>query len=314
MKVALRLDSEGGKTFDQCAARFIEDHRPAWRNAKHVQQWENTLKTYASPRIGSRPIAEVCTEEVRRILHPIWITKGETARRLRGRIEAIMDWATVHGFRTGDNPARLKGHLVHLLPRMPAEKRQRKHFAAQPFVQMPVFMLKLQEMDGMARWALEFLILTAARTSEVTGAQWAEVNIEDRVWMVPGERMKAGKDHRVPLCDRAIEILEKMKELKRPGAYVFHGRTKGKPLSNMSMSMVLRRAGFDDITVHGFRSSFRDWASEMTDHDSRVAEAALAHSDPNKVRKAYMRGDLWQKRVKLMHDWSIFCFVGLAEN
>lgn len=307
-QLSQKLDLGGDKTFDYCARRYIEDHRSEWRNKKHVQQWENTIATYASPIIGNRPIGDIKTEEVCRILRPIWTKKIETATRLRGRIESIFSWATAHKFRTGENPARYSGHLEHLLPKVTPLMRQRKHFAALPYSQIAGFIQALAQQEGMARWALEFLILTGARTSEVTGAKWAELDLAARTWTVPRERMKAHREHRVPLCARACAVLEHVAPF-RNGDFVFPGGKKDKPLSNMAMAMLLRRMDHADITVHGFRSALKDWASETTPHDFYVVEAALAHQPPSKVVAAYMRGDLFDKRLALMTDWEAYCLA-----
>jgi integrase len=294
-------------TFAQCAALYIASHKTAWRNAKHSAQWDATLKTYAYPLIGSLPVAAVDTSFVMKALQPIWSAKPETASRLRGRIEAILNWATVSEFRTGLNPARWRGHLDNLLP---ARNKIAKveHHAALPYADVPAFMVKLRHQEGMAARALEFLILTAARTGEVMGARWPEINLREKLWTIPAERMKAGKEHRVPLSPRAVEILEAV----RPGpseadGYVFPGNKAKKPLSNMAFSMLLRRMECIDMTAHGMRSSFRDWCAERTNFPSEVAEMALAHSVGNKVEAAYRRGDLYVKRQQLMDHWATFC-------
>jgi len=308
IQLSQKLDLGNAKTFDYCAKRYIEDHRSEWRNSKHIQQWENTIATYASPIIGNRPIGDIKTEEVCRILRPIWTKKMETATRLRGRIESIFSWATAHKFRTGENPARYSGHLEHLLPKVTPVMRQRKHFAALPYLQVASFIKLLRDYDGMARWALEFLILTGARTSEVTGAKWSELDLANRAWTVPRERMKAHREHRVPLCARACDILGHVAAF-RNGDFVFPGGKKDKPLSNMAMAMLLRRMALADITVHGFRSTLKDWASETTSHDFYVVEAALAHQPPGRVVAAYMRGDLFDKRLALMTEWEAYCLA-----
>ncbi len=294
------------KTFDDCASEYITDHRAEWKNAKHVQQWENTLETYASPIIGKCPIGKVTTADVKRILTPIWKTKHETATRVRGRIEAIIDWATAHELRTGDNPARWKGHLEHLLAKSTPESRADAHHAALPYVDMRKFILDLENQVGMSRWALEFLILTACRTSEVTGAEWQEIDLVKGLWTIPKERMKAGKEHRVPLVGRSIEILEVVEPF-RHGKYIFPGGNTDKPLSNMAMAMLLRRMGYKKITVHGFRSAFRDWVAAETMHDFHTAESALAHKLKDRVAAAYARTDLFEKRFAMMRDWEKYC-------
>lgn len=294
------------KTFDQCAGEYIVDHRAEWKNAKHAQQWENTLSTYASPVIGDKAASDITVADIKRILSPIWTTKHETATRLRGRIESILGWATVHGLRTGDNPARWKGHLEHLLAKSSASLRVKRHHPALPYTEIQEFMRALESQEGIARWALEYLILTACRTTEVCQAQWAEIDHEKKLWTIPKERMKAGKEHRVPLSERALTVLKNVQPLA-PGNFVFPGGVKDKPLSNMGMAMLLRRMGYDKITVHGFRSTFRDWVGETTAHDFLVAEAALAHGLRDKTVAAYARGDLYDKRFALMREWEAYC-------
>ena len=292
-------------TFAQCAALYITSHKTAWRNSKHSAQWDATLKTYAYPLIGSLPVATIDTSLIMKVLQPIWNAKPETASRLRGRIEAILNWATVSEFRTGLNPARWRGHLDNLLP---ARNKIAKveHHAALPYADVPAFMIKLRQQEGVAARALEFLILTAARTGEVVGAQWPEINLREKLWTIPAERMKAGKEHRVPLSPRAVEILEAARPSEAYG-YVFPGNKAKKPLSNMAFLMLLRRMERTDMTAHGLRSSFRDWCAERTNFPSEVAEMALAHSVGNKVEAAYRRGDLYGKRQKLMDHWAAFC-------
>lgn len=303
---AAKSEKAKNKTFDDCAADYISDHKAEWKNPKHIQQWTNTLATYASPVIGKRPVGKIGTPEIKRILSPIWTTKNETASRLRGRIEAVIDWATAHELRTGDNPARWKGHLEHLLAKTTPEQRADKHHAALPHTQIPAFMQTLARQEGMSRWSLEFLILTACRTSEVTGARWAEIDESSKLWTIPKERMKAGREHRVPLTERALSVLAEVKPFTR-GSFIFPGGTADKPLSNMAMNMLLRRMGATNYTVHGFRSTFRDWVGEKTNHDFRTAEAALAHGLPNKVAAAYARSDLFEKRFAMMCDWERYC-------
>lgn len=293
------------KTFKDCADDYIDAHLAEWKNPKHVQQWRNTLSTYAHPVIGDRAVQNVTTADVRKILSPIWVEKNETANRLRGRIEAILDWATAHDLRHGDNPARWKGHLEHLLARSTPRSRAVVHHAALPYKDAPAFMAQLRRTGGMARWALEFLILTAARTSEVAEAQWSEIDWEAGMWVVPAARMKAGKEHRVPLVPRAMEVLKAVEPFK-VGLYVFPGTRRDRPLSNMAMAAVLRRMKRTDITVHGFRSTFRDFVADETSHDFHTAEAALAHKLQDKVAAAYARTDLLEKRLPMMLDWMKF--------
>lgn len=302
-----KLEAAKSITFRTAAAEYIKAQRPGWRNAKHAAQWENTINTYADPVIGELAVQAVDTGLIIRILQPIWAKKPETASRLRGRIEAILDWARVQGYRDGENPARWRGHLDKMLPR-PSKVRQVHHHAALPYVEVSEFMSALRSQPGFSARALEFAILTAARTGEVIGARWSEVNLADRLWTVPAERMKAGKDHRVPFSGRALAILEEMKPAEtNPTAFIFAGGNKGEPLSNMAFLMLLRRMERSDITAHGFRSTFRDWAAERTSFPSEVVEMALAHTVGNKVEAAYRRSDLFERRRRLMDEWARFC-------
>jgi integrase len=308
-----KLAATSQATFDSCAATYISDHKAEWKSVKHAQQWTNTLAMYASPIIGDREIGSIATADLVRILKPIWLTKNETASRVRGRIESVLDWATAHGMRSGENPARFRGHLEHLLARSTPEQREEKHHLAMPHDKIPDFFVDLAKQDGMSRWALEFLILTACRTSEVLGAQWQEVSSDGTLWVISKDRMKAGKEHRVPLVPRALQILEQVKPYKKgAGVYIFPSGSKDKPLSNMALSMLLRRMGITKATVHGFRSTFRDWVGEKTTHDHRTAEAALAHKLPDKVAAAYARSDLYEKRFIMMNDWATHCASGEA--
>ena len=296
------LDAAKSITFKEAAANYIASHRAGWRNEKHASQWENTLATYAEPVLGRVSIQAIDTTLVLKVLEPIWKTKPETASRLRGRIEAILDWAKVRGLRQGENPARWRGHLDHLLPAR-SKVRRVKHHAALSYAELPDFIAKLRAQEGVAARALEFTILTAARTGDTIGAVWYEVNTSDKVWTVPADRMKAGKEHRVPLSSRALAILREGHDMQTSD-YVFPGGKAGKPLSNMAMTEVLRRMGRRDITVHGFRSTFRDWAAERTNFPSEVVEMALAHAVGDKVEAAYRRGDLFEKRRRLMAEWA----------
>lgn len=297
------------RTFDECAATYVDDHEAEWKNKKHAQQWRNTLRDYAFPIIGKIAIAEVTTSDVIRVLKPIWQKKNETAGRVRGRIEAILDWATANDLRSGDNPARWKGHLEHLLAKSTPEQRAETHHAAMPYADIPDFFKKLETQEGMARWALEFLILTAARTSEVINAEWSEIDFDRDIWTIPAIRMKAGKEHRIPLVKRSLDILETVKPFSHE-RYIFSAGKKDLPLSNMAMVMLLRRMKIEDITVHGFRSTFRDYIAAETLHDYHTAEAALAHKLKDKVAAAYARSDLFDKRFKMMQDWSNYCASG----
>lgn len=291
-------------TFAQCAEKYIAAHRAGWRNPKHVAQWTNTLRDYAEPVIGKLPVHEVDTARVMRVIEPIWTKKAETAQRVRGRIERILDWARVQKYREGENPARWRGHLDKLLPN-PSRVHVVKNLAALPYNRIGAFVRELREQPGTAAKALEFAILTAARTGEVRGAKWPEFDLEAGVWTVPPERMKAKKLHRVPLSPRALEIV---KAQSRDGDYVFHSeRTPDKPFSDMAMLKVLERMERDEVTVHGFRSTFRDWTAEQTSYPRDVCEMALAHAIESDVEAAYRRGDLLEKRRALMKDWARFC-------
>ena len=293
----------GAISFQECADQYIASHRTGWKNPKHADQWVNTIATYCGPIIGKLPVNEVTVGFVMRVLEPIWTTKAETAGRVRGRIESILDWAKVRGYREGDNPARWKGQLDHLLPNSSRVKRI-THHAALGYTEMGVFMGKLRQQAGNGARALEYAILTACRSGEVRLARWEEIDLKSRVWVIPGERMKAGKEHRVPLSDAAIAVLNQMEKI---GQLIFLGRGEGKPLSDMSLTAVLRRMERGDLTAHGFRSTFRDWASESTAYPRDVAEMALAHSIGDKVEAAYRRGDLFTKRTRMMEDWARFC-------
>lgn len=292
-------------TFDACSRSYVESHKAGWRNEKHAEQWKATLDKYAHPVIGRLPVAAVETAHVMRILEPIWNDKPETASRLRGRIELVLGWATARGYRIGDNPARWRDLLENLLPSPNAVKKV-QHHAALPYADMGAFMAALREQDGVAARALEFTILTAARTSEVTGAAWNEIDTIAGTWTVPAERIKMKKEHRVPLSEPALAVLRGMARV-RTGNLVFPGGKAGKPLSSNAMLAVLERMGRTEITVHGFRSTFRDWAAERTNYPREVCEMALAHAIGDKVEAAYRRGDLFDKRRRLMGEWAKFC-------
>ena len=298
---ARRMANARAMTFDACTRIYIDAHRASWRNPKHAQQWENTLAAYASPIFGQFAVGEIDTALVIKALEPIWLSKTETATRLRGRIEAILDWAAVSKFRSGENPARWRGHLEFLLanPNKVAPVINRPALA---WTEAPDFMASLRQREGISARGLEFLIYTAGRSNEIRGATWNEIDFADALWTVPVERMKGGKEHRVPLSGAAIKTLEKG---DRSGELIFPGQ-KGATLSDMSLTAVLRRMGRRDITVHGFRSTFRDWCAEYASNSfsREVCEHALAHKLPDKVEAAYRRGDLLDKRRKLMDAWA----------
>ncbi|MPS70932.1 MAG: site-specific integrase [Novosphingobium sp.] len=285
-------------TFGEIALDYIADHESGWKNDKHRQQWRNTLQTYGKP-IWNMPVDQIGVSEVRNILRPIWHKKPETAKRVRGRMEKVLGAAKALGLRSGPNPASLRDNLDFLLGQQ--RKQLKRHHAAMPYADVPQFFSDLKRQEGLAARALELLIQTAARTSEVLHARWCEFDLDNRLWTIPAERMKAGKEHRVPLTPQVMALLNVLTENK---TFLFPGQAKGKPLSNMAMSMLLRRMEIADATVHGFRSSFRDWCGESTDEPGEIAEMALGHEVGNKVEQAYRRGDALEKRRKLMTMWS----------
>lgn len=291
-------------SFGTVATELIDGIEAGWRNAKHRQQWRATLRTYAAA-IWDKDVAAINVNDLIAILKPIWRAKPETASRVRGRIERVLDAGKVRGLRTGENPAVWRGNLSLLLPTRKG-KGQNRHHAAMPFGEVPAFMTSLKTRPAMAARALEFTILTAARTSETLGATWSEVDLAARLWTVAGERMKAGKGHRVPLSDPAMDILAALARVNGagPGSFIFPGGAPDRSLSNMSMAMLLRRMEVVGATVHGFRSSFRDWAGEATTYSREVAEAALAHAVGSEVERAYRRGDALDKRREMMAEWA----------
>jgi integrase len=302
-----RLDEAKAITFKDCADSYIASHRSAWRSARHAGQWSATLAAYAYPILGPLPVQAVDTTLVMKVVEPIWASKTETASRLRGRIESILDWAKVRGYRDGENPARWRGHLDHLL----AERSKVcavKHHAALPYSELPAFVGDLRQRDGIAARALEFCILTAARLGEATGARWDEFNLLDKVWTIPGSRMKNGREHRVPLADAALAILQGMQPRRSPDdAYVFPGGKSGASLSNAALWDLIRRRMGMNITTHGMRSAFSDWAYERSNYPHHVIEQSLAHTIGTAVERAYRRGDLFDQRRKLMDAWASYC-------
>jgi integrase len=296
------------QTFGECADAYLEAMRPSWRNAKHAAQWTMTLTKYAAP-IRPRMVETISTRDILEVLQPLWQRTPETAERLRGRIENVLDAATAKGLRTGENPARWRGHLDQLLPKR--QRLSRGHHTALPYAEMPRFMADLRGREATAARALEFTILTAARSGEVLGATWGEIDLDGAVWAVPAARMKAGREHRVPLSTPAVELLRGLDasrepEKAKPTDPVFPSAMRDKPLSSMAMAMLLRRMG-STVTAHGFRSAFRDWASETTGFPHEVCEMALAHTIGNKAEAAYRRGDLFNKRRGLMDAWASYC-------
>jgi integrase len=307
---AVFLDAAKATTFRDAAVRYIESHEKGWRNKKHAGQWRATLETYVYPMFGSVAVGDVDTDLVMKVLEPIWYEKTETAARVRGRIEAILDAAKAREQRAGENPARWRGHLENLL-RARSKVRQVSHHPALPYDEIAAFMADLRKQEGISARALEFLVLTAARTSETIGATEREIDLDEKVWTIPPERIKAEREHRVPLSAPALAIISEMRKL--PGAgFVFPGQKKGKPLSNMALLALLKRMGRADLTAHGFRSSFRDWAAECTGYPNEVAEMALAHVVKDKTEAAYRRGDLFAKRRRLMDDWARYCASATA--
>ena len=290
-----------GKTFKAVAEDYIRANEGSWRNDKHRQQWRNTLASYVYPVIGEMPVAEVSTPHVLSILEPIWASKPETASRIRGRIETVLDAAKAREYREGENPARWRGHIKQILPAR--TRLSRGHHKALPYEAVPAFIGAIRAREALAALALEFVILTATRTSEVLGAKWGEVDLDKAIWTIPADRMKAGQEHRVPLSPGAVAILSEVKGL---GNEWLFPAAKGGKLSTMAMTMLLRRMQVD-VTVHGFRSSFRDWASECTGFTYEVCEMALAHTISNKTDAAYRRRDLFDKRRRLMDDWATYC-------
>lgn len=311
-----RLDAAKAITFKQCAEDYINSHRAGWRNAKHKYQWPATLSAYAYPVIGTMPVQAVDTGLVLKVLQPLWTAKPETAGRVRQRMESILDFAKVRGYRDGENPARWRGHLDKLLPAR-SRVREVEHLAALPYAELPAFMANLRTREAVAARALEFLILAAARTGEAVGARWHEIDLRGKVWAVPAPRMKAHRQHRVPLSPRALAVLDEMQAARQgdnPDAFVFAGSKPGKPLSNMAFLMLLRRMGLYNLTVHGFRATFKTWASERTSFQNEIVEAALAHVIGDKVEQAYRRGDMFEKRRRLMQQWATYCTTAPAQQ
>jgi integrase len=299
---SVRNTAADGKTFGDVADSLFESMESSWRNSKHRQQWQNTLRDHANA-LRAVPVSEITTDDVLAVLQPIWSTKAETASRVRGRIERVLDAAKAKGLRSGENPARWRGHLDQLLPKR--KRLARGHHAAMPYTDLAAFVARLRKREAMAALALEFAILTAARSGEVLGARREEFDMMAKVWTVPPERMKGGREHRVPLSDRALEIVT-----IGEGDFVFPGARRGKPLSPNALAKILSRMHVNDAVVHGFRSAFRDWAGECTHFPREVCEAALAHVIENKAEAAYRRGDALEKRRELMAAWADYCLVG----
>jgi integrase len=290
-------------TFKDAAEAFIRAHKAGWRNAKHGDQWRNTLATYAYPLIGALPVQQIDAGLVMRLLEPIWTTKAITAARVRQRIEAVLDLATARGHRSGENPARWRGHLENLLPAL-TKVRRVQHHPALPYAKIGAFMAELRQRSGLAARAMELLILTATRTTEAIAARWSEIDLEQKIWTIPAERIKAGREHRIPLSPAAVAMLHQLAKTK-VNEFVFPGQP-GKPLSDGALLALLRRMMGSDLTTHGFRSTFRDWAAEQTNFPREVAEMALSHAIGDKVEAAYRRGDLLDKRRRMMEAWAAF--------
>lgn len=295
-------------TFTSCASRYIRSHRRSWRNAKHARQWVSTLKTYVRPKIGDKRIDEISTQDILAVLKPIWMSKNETAKRVQGRIENILDYAAAHEYRDPVNPARWRGHLDKLLAK-PSRIQKVNHHPAMPYDEVGNFLKEVQEYSSISSKALQFLILTATRTSEVLNAQWGEVYLGDATWKIPAERMKAKREHRVPLSKQALDLLSNLPRVQG-NPYIFPGMKHARPLSNMALLQFMRGMGYGpsgergNYVPHGFRSSFRDWTGEVTSYPRDVAEMALAHTIENKVEAAYRRGDLFEKRRAMMQEWA----------
>ena len=307
-KLAQRIGKQRTKTFESCATAYIEAHQNGWKNIKHAQQWTNTLRQYAYPVFGDIPVGEIDEALILNVLTPIWATKTETAKRLRGRIEAVLDWATFNKFRQGENPARWKGHLEHSLAK-PSKVSKVKHHAAMSYQALPAFMSVLRGRTGTGAKALELLILTGCRSGEIRGAVWSEIDLDSKLWVIPANRMKMAQEHRVPLSEAALDLLNTMLRIQGTDL-VFPSAKPNTPQSDMTLTAVLRRCGGGNFTVHGFRSCFRDWLAETTNYPNEACELALAHSISNKVEAAYRRGDMLDKRFSMMNDWANYCGGG----
>jgi integrase len=302
-RAALAVDRAKSLTFKQAAERYIAANRSGWGNLVHAGQWQTTLETYVYPKIGALPIQEITTALVMRVLEPVWNEKPVTASRVRGRIESVIGAAKARGEYVGENPATWKGHLDKLLP-APRKVRKVENHAALPYAELPAFMLNLRGHEGIAAAAMEFLILSACRSGEVCGARWSEIDLKKSLWTIPANRMKAGREHLVPLSPAAIALLERMAKL-RTGKFVFFGQSSGRPLSGMALLLLLRRMNVN-VTSHGFRATFRTWAGDETNFQREVIEKALAHLVGDETERSYDRGDLFKKRGKLMDAWATF--------
>ena len=292
-------------TFQWCAEQYINANKAGWKNHKHAQQWTNTLTKYVYPIIGHYSVAEIDTDLIMKVLEPVWHTKTETASRVRGRVEKVLAWASVYNYRSNDNPATWKGQLEQLLPK-PSSIKHVIHHKAIPYKNIYQFIKELRTHQCMSAYALEFGILTAARTENIIGAKWSEIDFDDDKWTIQAENMKIHKTHTVPLSSRAMEIIKQMQEVRTNG-YIFFGRSKGGCLSNNAMDTLVKDRMKYDFTIHGMRSTFRDWLAELTDYPNEMGELALAHIIKNASEAAYRRGDMFEKRRSMMEDWSAYC-------
>lgn len=309
-KQKAKLEEAKKMTFEQCAVAYIDAKKAGWKNAKHTQQWTNTLTAYAYPVFGDLSVQDIDVALVMKVIEPIWQIKNETADRVRSRIENIIDFATSRDYRTGDNPARWRGRLENLLAK-PSKVQKVKHHPALPYADISDFMAELATKEGLGALALQLTILTATRTSETINAKWSEFDLKKAIWTIPAERIKTGKEHRIPLSEPALKIIKNLYE-EKINDFVFPSK-KDKPLSNMAMMMLVKRMGRDDFVVHGFRSTFRDWVAEQTNYAREVAEASLSHAIGNAVEASYRRGDLLEKRQRLMNEWARYCYQPKGE-
>jgi len=302
---AAMVAAAGAKTFKECAEGFIRDNEKKWTHPKHRRDWERTLVRFVFPTLGNLPVASIDTPLVLKVIKPLWERVPETASRVRGRIEAVLGWATVHHYRTGDNPARWRQHLEHALPSR-SEIARVEHHAALPYIQVASFMEALRKDTGIPARALEFITLTAARLGEATGTTWDEIDLGARTWTIPAKRMKADKEHKVPLSNPAIAVLKAMREI-RQSDLVFPGFKPGQPIGADALRELIKKLAGDAVTVHGLRSTFRDWAADCTLFPNELVEMALSHAIPSATEKAYRRGNMFDKRRKLMDAWAAYC-------
>lgn len=307
-RAAAIAERNSRRTFAEAAREYVAAHRAGWKSAQHARQWENTLRGHVLPVIGDLPVAEVTTDHVLGIIRPLWETRAETASRIRGRIELVLDYSKAKGWRSGENVAKWAGNIAHLLPHR-QKVQQTKHHPSLPWRDVPALMAQLERQAGMSSLALRCLILTAGRAGEIRGARWSEINFDERMWDIPGDRMKSGKPHRVALSASAIKILREVEPIANgdPDALIFPSAKAGRPLAETAMGAVLKRMGRGDIVPHGFRASFRTWVAEATAFPPELAEFALAHALPSAVERAYQRSDMIEKRRGMMADWAAHC-------